>query len=179
MDKFNFSTKLHLACSDDEIRPILNCVHFSGGWAFALNGNIAIRQSLEYHSVLQSEMLENKSIHRDNYKNIMQFEVATANDDGIQCSNADGREAFFSYFDRKNEPLPDLDKIFKGFKAKGVDFIGFNPEQMKILMDAMYSPGGYVRCNFAGIDGGIYIDVPGVDRQEAILMPVLIEPTLF
>lgn len=39
MEKFNFTTKLHVACSDDELRPIMNCVHFVGGFAYASNGN--------------------------------------------------------------------------------------------------------------------------------------------
>jgi hypothetical protein len=179
MDKFNFTTKLHLACSDDPLRPIMNCVHFTGGFAYASNGHIAIKQSLEYHSVLQPGLLEGKSIHRDNYKNIMQFETATANDEGVQCSNADGREAFFSYFDMKGENMPVFDAVFKRYHAAGVTFIGMNPEQMKIIMEAMYTPDGYVRVNFGGIDKAMILDVPGVPNQEGMVMPVLVEASLF
>jgi len=179
MDKFNFTTKLHVACSDDEIRPIMNCVHFVGGFAYASNGNIVVKQSLEYHSILDAINLDGKSIHRENYKNIMQFETAIANEDGVECSNKDGRKAFFEYFDRKGELIPDFDKVISAYKAKGVDFIGFNPEQMKIAMDAMYSPGGYVRVNFGGVDKGMLLDVPGIINQEALVMPVLVEASLF
>lgn len=179
MDKYNFTTKMYAACSNDELRPIANCVHFENGFILASNGIIAIRQSLEYHSILSPELLDGNSLHRENYKNIMQFEEAIATQEGIHCKNKDGRIAFFEYFDRKKEKIPNFDEIFKKYKAKGVDFIGFNPEQMRILMLSLYCPGGYVRVNFGGIDKIMFIDVPGIERQEAILMPVLVEGTLF
>lgn len=179
MEKFNFTTKLHVACSDDDLRPVMNCVHFVGGFAYASNGNGVIKQSLEYHSILDAVNLDGKSIHRDNYKNIMQFEIAKANEDGIECSNKDGRKAFFEYFDTNGSEIPDFDHVINSYKAKGVDFIGFKPDQMKMLMDAMYSPSGYVRVNFGGIDKGMALDVPGIPDQVAYLMPVIIESSLF
>lgn len=179
MDKFNFSTKIYEACSKDDIRPIMNCVHFQGGFLFASNGVVAVRQSLEYHSILQPENLEGASIHRESFKNILLFDEVTAGLDGVTCKGTDGREAYFTYFDRKGEPIPNFDSIFNSYKAKGVDFIGFNPDQMKILMAALYMPSGYVRVNFGGVDRGMWVDVPGVPYQDAIIVPVLIEGTLF
>jgi hypothetical protein len=179
MEKFNFTTKLHLACSNDELRPIMNCVHFAGGFAYATNGNLVVKQSLEYHSILDAQNLDGKSLHRENYKNIMQFEVARANQDGIECSNADGRKAFFEYFDMKGEKMPNFDAVITKDQAKQVGFIGLSPELMKIVMEAMYLPDGYARVSFYGIDRPMLLDAPGVDNQIGVVMPVLVEPTLF
>lgn len=178
-EKFNFTTKLYEACAKDEIRPIYNCVHFQSGFAYASNGIIIVKQSLALHSILEPKELDGKSLHADSYKNIMQFESATANQDGISCSDKDGRVAFFEYFDRKGENIPDFDTIINKFSAKSVEFIGLTLEQIKMVINSFYIPSGVARLNFGGIDKGIYIDVPGVEDQMAILMPALIEPTLF
>lgn len=178
MEKYNFTTKLHLACSADELRPIMGCVHFERGFAYASNGNLVIRQSLEYHSILEPVFLDGKSIHRENYSNIMQFEVATANEDGIQCQNKDGRSAFFEYFDRKGQDIPDFDKVIGQFNAYGVDFIGLSPKNIDIIGKALYS-GDQIRVRFAGIDKGMMIDVPAYEEQCAYLMPVILNGTLF
>jgi hypothetical protein len=179
MEKFNFNTKLNSACGEDENRPLLLCVHFENGFCYASNSHLVVKQSLELHSILEPQFLDGKCIHKDDFAIIRKFEVATANEDGIQCNSTDGRSAFFEYFDKKGANTPDFDAVMNQFKAKGVDFIGFNPKQMKMIMDALYCPDGYVRVNFGGIDKCMSIDVPGVEDQWAILMPVLVEPTLF
>jgi hypothetical protein len=178
MEKFNFNTKLHMACLSDKLRPIMNCVHFYGGYAYATNGNFCVKQALSYHSIINPENLDGKSLHRENYKNILQFEVATANEDGIECRNEDGRVAFFEYFDRKKETVPDFDKIIKKFSAKSVDFIGFSPDQINIITSALYCPNGIVRISFGGVIGLMYVDVPGMEDQEAVLMPAIIEAAI-
>lgn len=66
-DKFNFTTKLHEACADDALRPVMMCVHFMNGFACASDAHIAVRQSLEYHSIINPELLDGKSLHKDNY----------------------------------------------------------------------------------------------------------------
>jgi len=178
MEKYNFTTKLHLACSDDELRPLMNCVHFIGGFAYVSNGNMIVKQSMDYHSVADKEYLNGHSLHRLNYANIMQFEFATANEDGVACLNKDGRTAFFEYYDTKGLPVPDFENIINQFSAKGVDFIGISPKQVEILGKAFYR-GDQIRIQFAGIDEGMVIDVLGYEDQVAYLMPVILNGTLF
>ncbi len=178
MDKYNFNTKLNLACSTDENRPILGCIHFENGFAYVSNGNLVIKQSLSYHSVLEPENLDGKSIHRENFANIMQFETATANEDGIYCRNKDGRSAFFEYFDRKGQEVPDFDKVINQFSARGVDFIGINPKSFEIISKALYN-GDQVRIRFAGVDKGMLCDVPAWEDQVVYVMPIILNGTLF
>lgn len=181
-EKYTFSTKLHEACATDPIRPVFACVHFMNGFACASEGHIAIRQSLEYHSIINPEMLDGKSLHKDNYKAIMGFEFAEANEDGIQCKDTDGRTAFFEYFDMKDQEQPNFDKIFNDSGSKGVKsvhFIGFNPTYLLKLSKALYCPDGNIRCRFTGIDTAILVDAVGIENQEAIIMPAILEDSLF
>lgn len=178
MDKYNFTTKLHLACSTDENRPMYGCIHFENGFAYATNGNLIIKQSLEYHSILDPINLDGKSLHRENFANIMQFEIATANEDGVYCHNKDGRSAFFEYFDRKGQQVPDFDIVINQFSARGVDFIGINPKSFDIISKALYN-GDQLRIRFAGIDKSMLCDVPAYESQLAYVMPLILNGTLF
>ncbi len=178
MEKYNFTTKLHLACSDNDLRPIMNCVHFIDGFAYASNSNMIVKQSMDYHTITDKEFLNGHSLHRLNYANIMQFEFATANEDGVACQNKDGRTAFFEYYDTKGEQVPDFEKVISKFSAKGVDFIGISPKQIEILGKAFYH-GDQVRIRFAGIDKAMIIDALDYEDQIAYLMPVILNGTLF
>jgi hypothetical protein len=177
-EKLNFKSKLHLACTDDDLRPIFGCVHFKDGFAYVANGYVLVKQSLNYHGIINPELLEGKSIHRDNFKAILTFETATANEDGIECRDADGRVAFFEYFKLPEDKLPDFEKMLSNGSAKAMTFIGMNPEQFNIIGDILFS-NGYLRVTFTGIDKAIFIDSPEYDDQIAILMPAIIKNLLF
>lgn len=179
MEKQTFTTKLHEACSSDELRPILMCVHFMNGFAYASDAHIVVKQSLEYHSIINPELLEGKSIHKDNYKAIMQFENSECCDSGIACSNPDGRTAFYEYFDRKGVELPDMDKFLKPTGQKSVEFIGIYPEFLTRLCKALHTPDGSIRMLFQGIDKCILIDVVGIENQYAVIMPAILNDSLF
>jgi len=179
MEKQNFNVKIYEACSDDELRPIMMCVHFKDGYAYASEGHILVKQSLEYHSIINPEILNGRSIHRDNFKNIMQFEIAECTEDGIVCKDADGRTAVFDYFDMKGESMPDFEKFFNGNEIKEVRFIGLNFKLINKLEKAMHNPIGIFRLRFQGNDKCVMIDVADIPNQWAIIMPALIEEGLF
>lgn len=178
MKKYNFTTKLHLACSTDENRPLMGCVHFNNGFAYASNGSILVKQTLSYHSILDPENLDGTSLHRDNYANIMQFEISRATPDGVHCTNKDGRTAFFEYYDRKGQEIPDFESVLVKFPAKPVDFIGINPKYFDLLSKVLYNGEG-VRVRFAGIDRGMLCDVIEWEEQVALVMPLILNGTLF
>lgn len=178
MEKNTFTTKLYEVCSTDELRPIFCCVHFQNGFAFATNGIAAVKQSLKYHSIQNPEALEGKSIHKDNYKAVMQFEIATCDDSGIACRNADGRVAFYEYYDRNGTEIPDFEKVMKPIGQKSIDFIGISPEHLYKLGKALYSIDG-IRLQFQGVAAVILVDAIGIDEQYGIIMPKILNDTLF
>jgi hypothetical protein len=178
MDKQTFTTKLHECCSDDELRPIMMCVHFMNGFAYASDGYVVIKQSLEYHSIINSELLSEKSLHRDNYKAIMGFEKAECNDMGVSCADSDGRTAFFEYFDRKGLEVPNFEAVIKPTGFKSIEFIGMRPDILNRLGKALHTVGGIIRMQFQGIDRCILVDAPGIENQIGVIMPAILNETL-
>ena len=179
MEKETFTTKLHEVCSSDELRPITMCVHFKNGYAYASDGVIVIKQTLDLHSILNPECLEDKSIHKDNYKAIMQFDKAVCDDAGVACTNADGRTAFYEYYDRKNVAIPEFDKILFPLGEKSVGFIGIDPDRLHRLSKAMHSPTGGLKLQFQGVDRLILVTASDINDQFGAIMPVIINDTLF
>lgn len=175
--KYTFTTKLYECCANDELRPAMQCIYFEDGFAYAADGYIAIKQTLELHSILDKEMLEGKAIHKDSYKAIMAFEIAKAYDDCIHCQSTNGQAASFEYF--KVENAPNFKSYFAIRGQIQLGFIGINPELVARLAKAMYNPNDNMRFQFTGIDKHIIIDCPGVDGQEARLMPKIINDSLF
>lgn len=178
MDKKTFTLKLHEACSDDELRPLMMCVHFQNGFAYASDSHLVIKQSLEYHTIINPECLEGKSIHKDNFKAIMGFENAEATPDGVACSDNDGRTAFYEYYNRKDMQPPDFESVLRPLGIKLIDFIGISPKYFEKIEKAMHSPTGIFRLSFQGVDRCILIDVPDIENQWAVLMPAILNDTL-
>lgn len=182
-EKQTFQTKLFECCagSDEKLRPAFQCVHFSCGYAYATTGQIAIKQTLAFQKVLDPENLDGKALHRDSYKSIMAFEIAQANGEGVECWNDNGQHAFFEYYaPQENEQLPDVEKMFKARGLTSLTFVGIDPELLARIRRALYVPKDKgVRCQFTGVDTAILIDVMGVDEQEAILIPTVLNDTLF
>lgn len=153
-DRYNFATKLHVMCTKDAQRPMLACVHFSLGFAYATNGHAIIRQSLEFSSVLgEVQELDGKALHKNSYRDILKYDTATVTPDGVECESADMNKAFFPFHDLKNEKVPDFDSQFKNLTTyTPKSFIGVSPEFIDMVMGAMYLPVGQMRMSF--IEGG-------------------------
>ena len=179
MDKHTFTTKLYEVCSTDDLRPIMMCVHFKDGYAYASDAHMVVKQSLDYHTILDKELLDDKSLHKDNYKAIMGFEMAQCKDTGVECSDSDGRVAFFEYFDRGNDAMPNFDSVLKPLGLKSIQFIGINPEYIHKIGKALHAPNNALRFQFQGVDRVILIDCPEIENQYACVMPMLLSDTLF
>lgn len=179
--KQTFNTKLHEVCSTNKLQPIMNCIYFDCGFAYASNSHIAIKQSLEYQSVLNPELLDGKLLHRENYKSIMAFDIAECGEDGIDCKSTSGAAAFFEYYTPgEKEKIPDFDAVIRTkFGLTQLSFIGINPDYLLKLTKALYAPLGNIRCQFTGLDKPIKVDVIGIENQEAILMPYVLTDSLF
>jgi len=179
MDKKTFTTKLYEVCASDELRPVMMAVHFKDKFAYASDGHMLVKQSLEYHTILGVDFLEGKSLHKDNYKAIMGFEIAECNEDGVACTDTDGRTAFFDYFDLHGTEVPNFESVLKPIGQKSVEFIGINPDYLNKIGKALHVPSGALRLQFQGVDKAILIDTPEIENQWAILMPAIINDSLF
>jgi len=178
--KQTFNTRLYECCADDELRPILQCVQFREGFAYATNGAVSIKQTLAFQSIINPEMLDGKLLHRDSYKAIMAFEIAECQENGIECKNTNGQSAYFDYFDPKDQPIPNIPRAMEVKRGlTSLTFIGIDPDSLILLNKAIYNPANNLRFQFTGIDSYILVDAVGVDDQEAVMMPRMLTASLF
>lgn len=181
-EKQTFNTKLFECCSNEKLRPVFQCVHFENGYAYAADGQVAIKQTLSFQSIVNPENLDGKSIHKDSFKQIMSFEIAEAGTDGVECWNENGQHVFFEYYEFKDgEQAPDIEKSINSKNGQtSLTFIGIDPDNLTRIKRALFIPEtSTIRLQFTGVDKPILVDVPGVDEQQAILMPAIINGTLF
>lgn len=179
-EKQTFNTKMYEVCGDDELRPVMQCVYFDCGYAYATNGHIVIKQTLAFQSVLLPENLDGKLLHRESWKAAMNFDVVECTSEGIECWSENGQKAFFEFYKiKENEKLINFESAMKRKGLTTLGFIGINPEMLMRLSKALYDPNKNMRLQFTGIDSAILVDVPGIDDQEAHIMPVIINASLF
>lgn len=180
--KFNFTTKLHKCCSNDkeELRPWSKAIHFIGGYAYATDSNVLVKTSLEYQNVIAPENLDGKSIHKDNFREILKFEIVECCEDGVSCKNNDGQVAFYEYIEFKDVKIPDFDKVIPD-KSKVIEInqIGIDPKNVERCTSAMYSDSGAYRLRFTGAGSAILVDVVGYSEQIGIIMPRLLSDSIF
>lgn len=180
-EKQTFNTKLYECCATDELRPVMQCIYFNNGFAYASNGIVCIKQTMSFHSVIALENLDGRLLHRDSYKTIMGFEFAEANGSGIECWNTNGQKAFFEYFEPgPNDKIPNFEAMINPKRGlTSLSFIGFNPGEFDKLVKALYAPAGNYRLQFTGIDSPILVDVVGIDDQWGIIMPIILNNSFF
>lgn len=177
-EKLNFSSKLHLACAKEHSNPALNCVYFKDGYAYATNGAVLVKQSLEYHRILSPDSLNGKFLHGESFKAILGYDTATATDMGIEVKDEDGRSAFFDYFQVPDDKIPAYDEMFVRNPTAPIGFIGVNVDYLEIVSAILFKRVG-LRLIFGGLDKTIYIDTPDYENQCAIVSPFILEEALF
>lgn len=168
-----FRTPLHLACSDDELRPVFGYIHFLNGMAYATDAHILVEQSVDlYCDVINKDMLDGHSIHRDAYKFISKCQEAEVIDTGIKCTTKDGAYFFYPWPDMSAMKIPDFKKVMS-FTSAPTPVLGISPHYMKILDKVLYKTrGSSIRCDLQGDNGAIMVTVPEMINQCAMWMPV-------
>ena len=85
---FNKGIKLHLACENNLLRPVMNCIYFKYGYAIASNGMILIKACLNEicnFSEEEKELLEGKLISTNNFKEIIKHTIIEIEEDGFHA----------------------------------------------------------------------------------------------
>lgn len=171
--KINFVSDLHLACSKEGLRPVMQCVHFVDGYAYASDSNIMVKQSLDLSNVAGKEFLVDKSIHKDSFKAIRKYQYVSVNEDGFDCIGKDGGNAFFP-FAQLDDPIPDFNAIMpSGLVTLGE--IGINAKLLSLVSRAM-ACNGQIKLTFHGISKAVLIEPLQEDVADeiAIIMPCLL-----
>lgn len=168
--KRNFKTPLHLACSSDELRPVLGFVFFENGYAYATNGYIGIKQSLEYCDVVNCQELNNHAIHRSAFAKIIKYPMAVATKEGIECSDRNIK-VLFRYTDMELI-RPNLEKCVKDLKSESVYSLALYPHLFALAEKTLYHNGTLPAVvEFNGKYKAMRVTYKDIPNQEAYIMP--------
>lgn len=178
---FSKEAQMHLACAkDDKMRPIMECIYFKGGYAYATDGMILVKNSLrEMSSFYEADIaaLEGKYLPGDFYKDIIKYDDCLISKEGIECHKGEDK-AFFYFKDFGDAKYPNADRVLEDALNKTtvpLPQIGFDIRNMQRLHKALF---GSERCKatFKGTNQPIvfYSLEPDVTSVGA-LMPVLID----
>ena len=140
---------LHLAASDDELRPALNHIEIVDGIATATNAHIIAQLKLSEYSTLPDETikaLSGKLIHRDIWESVLDADLLEVHDNIIHYEKGGIKADFDITCDMK---FPDhksiIDAVAKSIFDKK-SFVCFNPEWIKIASKIF--PSESLICRF-------------------------------
>lgn len=140
---------LHLACSDDELRPALNHIEIVDGIATATNAHIVAQLKLSEYSNLDDQTikeLSGKLIHKDVWESIQDAEQITVEGDIIHYVKGGIKADFNIACDLK---FPDYRSIIVAVAKSIFDkksFVCFNPKWISIA--AKLFPSESLICRF-------------------------------
>ncbi len=140
---------IHLACSDDDLRPALQMVEIIDGIATATNAHIIARMNIAAYSKLDEttiQLLNGKLIYRDVWAELIDADIMTVEDDSIHMVKGGIRATFDIHTDFK---FPDHESIVNAVAQSIFDkksFVAFNPKFIAIA--AKLFPSENLICRF-------------------------------
>jgi len=173
---FNKGIKLHLACANDLLRLVMNCIYFKDGYAIASNGKILIKACLNEicnFSEEEKELLEGKLISAKNFKEIIKHTIIEIEEDGFHAIYDDWDIKYeFANIDSK---YPNYNEVISQFRPGFAEKVLIDPHNLELIADALNVSGG-TRFHFPKDDSkGIKISFSDkeLSLSEALLMPKL------
>lgn len=140
---------IHLACSDDELRPSLQHIEIVDGIATATNAHVIAQLNLGEYSTLPDEcirQLSGKMIHRDVWEAIMDADLIEVTDDVLHYEKGGIRADFNIHCDLK---FPDHRSLINAVANSMFDkksFVCFNPKYISIASKIF--PSETLICRF-------------------------------
>lgn len=140
---------LHLACGEDELRPVLQHIQIVDGIATATNANIIAQLNLSEYSLLDDETIKHlscKLIHRDVWESILDADILTVDKDIIHYEKG-GIVADYNI--ACSLKFPDHKSIIDSVANSIFDkksFVCFNPKWIQIASKLF--PSENLICRF-------------------------------
>ena len=140
---------LHLACSDDELRPALQHIEIIDGVATATNAHVIAQLNLKQYSKLDDEtikQLNGKLIHCDVWEAIEDADIISVKDDTLHVEKGGIKADYnisceFKFPDHKSI----IDAVAKSIFDKK-SFVCFNPKFISLA--AKLFPSENLICRF-------------------------------
>lgn len=170
------NTKIESICSDDDLRPAMNCVYFKDGYLYATNALIAIKQKLSLHGIHDdiAKHLDGKLLHRSHLAMMKKCDYFEIVQGGIKSKK--GMVEMIHLF-MEGERYPDVDAIIPRTGFVELDSICVNADLLKKTQDVLFmvlnDTYKFLKLRFRQKNQAIVIttNLPEED-QIAIIMPV-------
>ena len=165
--------KLHLACSDDDIRPALEFISIIDNVGYATEGHLVIAINLKYCSGMTEDVLEKlngKFVHRNTWKKIIDAVELTIENDEIVYVDGSIKAKFLYETDVK---FPDVISLLNETIQKPeteTSHFGFSLKLINILVNVFNSNEIYFLKK-----GQNFLAYPSVGSyQYAMICPIMI-----
>lgn len=174
-NNFNKKVQMHLACAKEETRPVMQCIFFNDGFAYATDSYILVRNRISEISGLEAheiEALNGKFLHADFYKDMLKYDNIMIAEDGIECSK--GSDKVFFYFSKFDE-YPNAEKVLAAAlnqQAVPMSQVNFDMTLMLRLNKALYK-SDLCSATFKGIGNPVVFDSLVDDVSSIGLMTTL------
>jgi len=174
----NFRKKLSIACSNNDLRPVLQCIYFDEGFAVATDAHIIVKQSLREHGFneVEIEIMNGKFLHKDAFNEVFRYDNVKVSEEGFNCIDKKNNVSALIRFSHIEGKYPNYKSLFETDKQKEVDEIGLKGSLLKRINDISLSCIKTYKFQFYGKNRGIKITPTDLTELDEciILMPVMI-----
>src|SRR5690606_15777727 len=179
--------KLHLLCSNDDLRPLLNFLYFKDGYVYATNAHICIRQKLFLHEFSEEEaqIIDGCLLHKSTFAEILRYNIVTITENGFECLKGDVKATFHFIKTSDNDlgQYPNVEAVLKEpiESIKNKDFmvktIGMNLNYIDLINKAMIRDINSFQFYFSTQNRAILIKSSSepIENQIALLMPTQVD----
>lgn len=177
---FNKEVRMNLACSDDELRPVMSQIYFKDGFAYASDGYILVKNKIEECSSIDAEqikILENKYLHKDHYRDILKYDLIEISEEGVEARKVNGGEKAFFYFSNPdNYKYPNAERLLQEVLNKQnvhTCDVGFNLKFMDKLRKALFDSNS-CKFRFKGdnINLNVILESISTNMSMGLIMPL-------
>lgn len=163
---------MHLACSEDDFHPKMQCIFFNNGFAYASDTQILVRNRISEISGLNEseiEALNGKFLHADFYKDMLKYDSIMIAEDGIECSK--GNDKAFFYFSTF-EKYPNAEKVLQdalNMQTVPLPQFSFDMKLIQRLNKALYQSDRCV-ATFKGVNKPVVFDCADAEVSSTGLL---------
>ena len=185
--------KLHKACANEEFRPAMHYICFRNGYAYATDGHIAVRASLDAICALSEEernKLNGYLIHKKQYEMLIKYSTIEIGEGVITCIGSESNErttiqlvklAESSESEKRAEGkaiyFPNVDAVINDDLSKEpLQKVGFSYQLLGRLIAAMGIQRECIGFRFTSNSKPIVVlgVEPGIDVR-GIIMPMMLD----
>ena len=172
--KENFLSPIYLACGKENIRPIMNYVHFIGDYMYATNAHILVKQHIDFCNVIDKKKLDGKIIHRDSFQKILKADRVIAKDDCVECHFFKENSTQTFKYGKEDGKLPDYESVLENQKIKDLSCVQINPKFIEIAAKCIYDDNSSDGLIFTFLEKNMLrIESKNYENQLAMVMTIL------